>query len=53
MWQEEEDDDTRVAFAAETEGKMWIQDDTHETFEDPDITLKAFRDMPNGREDRT
>ena len=47
MWQGKIDDDTRVAFAAETEGKMWIPEDT---FEDPDITLKAFRDMLNGEE---
>ncbi len=50
MWQGKVDDDTRVAFAAETEGKMWIQEDTHGMFEDPDITLKAFRDMSKGEE---
>ena len=48
MWQGKTDDDTRVAFADETEGKMRIPEDT---FEDPDITLKAFREMLNG-EDR-
>ena len=47
MWQGKTDDDTRVAFADETEGKMRIPEDT---FEDPDITLKAFRDMLNGEE---
>ncbi len=47
MWQGKIDDDTRVAFTAETEGKMRIPEDT---FEDPDITLKAFRDMLNGEE---
>ena len=41
-WQGKPDDDTRAAFADETERKMWIPEDT---FEDPDITLKAFRDM--------
>ena len=50
MWQGKVDDDTRVAVAAETEEKMWIQEDTHEMFEDPDITLKAFRDMRKGGE---
>ncbi len=48
MWQGKIDDDTRVAFAAETEGKMWIPEDTDETLKDPDITLKEFRDMPKG-----
>ena len=47
MWQGKTDDDTRVALADETDGKMWIPGDT---FEDPDITLKAFRDMPNEEE---
>ena len=42
MWQGKTDDDTQIAFADETEGKKWIPEDT---FEDPDITLKAFRDM--------
>jgi hypothetical protein len=46
-WQGKPDDDTRAAFADETERKMWIPEDT---FEDPDITLKAFRDMLNGEE---
>ena len=44
MWQGKTDDDTRIAFADETEGKKRIPEDT---FEDPDITLKAFRDMLN------
>ena len=47
MWQGKTDDDTRIAFADETEGKKRIPEDT---FEDPDITLKAFRDMLNGEE---
>ena len=47
MWQGKTDDDTQRAFADETEGKKRIPEDT---FEDPDITLKAFRDMPNGEE---
>ena len=51
MWQGKIDDDTRAAFDAETEGKMWIPDDTGEMLEDPDITLKAFREMLQG-EDR-
>ena len=44
MWQGKTDDDTQRAFADETEGKKRIPEDT---FEDPDITLKAFRDMLN------
>ena len=44
MLQGKTDDDTRVAFADGTEGKKRIPEDT---FEDPDITLKAFRDMLN------
>ena len=47
MWQGKTDDDTQRAFADETEGKKRIPEDT---FEDPDITLKAFRDMLNGEE---
>jgi len=51
MWQGKMDDKTEVAVAMETEGKMWVQEDPHELFEDPDITLKAFREMLQG-EDR-
>jgi len=51
MWQGKMDDETEVAVAMETEGKMWVQEDPHELFEDPDITLKAFREMLQG-EDR-
>ena len=43
MWQGKTDDDTQRAFADETEGKKRIPEDT---FEDPDITLKAC-DMLN------
>ena len=50
MWQGKTDDDTQRAFADETEGKKRIPEDT---FEDPDITLKAFRDMLNEDESTT
>jgi len=50
MWQGKMDDETEVAVAMETEGKMWVQEDPHELFEDPDITLKAFREMLNGED---
>ncbi len=29
---------------------MWIQEDTHEMLEDPDITIKAFREMLKGED---
>jgi len=50
MWQGKMDDETEVAVAMETEGKMWVQEDPHELFEDPDITLKAFREMLQGKD---
>jgi len=47
MWQGKIDDEK---VAMETEGKTWVQEEPHELFEDPDITLKAFREMLNGED---